>query len=133
MENGLVVGATQRVTGRSRITLFPLDGLTVAYTTRSSDSRGLGDVAIIGVTAPEGATGVHLWRLAAGMYTNPPPAQTQARWLLTQCGRARMVRADDHHDLPDTRWTGELDRAFPLDALFANHTSLRTGRLVLGR
>ncbi|MFF3398016.1 hypothetical protein ACFYW6_05800 [Streptomyces sp. NPDC002659] len=115
----------------SRITVFPLEGLTVAYTTQSSDSRGLGDVAIVGLIDPGTATGDHLWRLAASMYTNPPSSQTQARWILTQCTRARTVRAKAHRDLPDTKWTGDLTREFHLDALFANHAILRTGRLTI--
>ncbi|MFI2345742.1 hypothetical protein ACH492_01485 [Streptomyces sp. NPDC019443] len=115
----------------SRLTVFPLEGLTVAYTTRSSDSRGLGDVAIVGVVEPDSATGDHMWRLAASMYTNPPPSQAQARWILTQCTRARTVRAPTYRDLPDAKWTGDLTREFHLDALFANHTCLRTGRITI--
>ncbi|HET6359947.1 hypothetical protein [Streptomyces sp.] len=115
----------------SRITVFPLEGLTVAYTTQSSDSRGLGDVAIVGLIDPGTATGDHVWRLAASMYTNPPADQTQARWILTQCIRARTVKAPSYRDLPDTKWTGALTREFHLDALFANHTVLRTGRLTI--
>ncbi|WP_406001111.1 hypothetical protein [Streptomyces sp. NBC_00829] len=113
------------------MTVFPLECLTVAYTTQSSDSRGLGDVAIVGVIDPDVATGDHLWRLAATMYTNPPTSQTQARWILTQCNRARTVNAPAYRDLPDAKWTGDLTREFHLDALFANHTSLRTGRLTI--
>jgi hypothetical protein len=115
----------------SRLTVFPLEGLTVAYTTQSSDSRGLGDVAIVGVVAPDSATGDHLWRLAESMYTNPPPGQTEARWILTQCTRARMVKAPTYRDLPDAKWTGDLTKEFRLDGLFANHTTLRTGRLTI--
>ncbi|NUL03667.1 hypothetical protein HRW07_10550 [Streptomyces lunaelactis] len=113
----------------SRLTLFPLEGLSVAYTTQSSDSRGLGDIAVVGIVKPDNATGDHLWRLATGMFTNPPSGQVQARWILTQCTRARMVRAPVYRDLPDAKWTGSLTREFHLDALFANHAILRTGRL----
>ena len=119
------------LSARSRITVFPLEGLTVAYTTQSSDSRGLGDVAIVGVVDPGTATGDHVWRRAASMYTNPPSSQTQARWILTQCTRARTVKAPSYLDLPDSKWTGDLTRAFHLDALFANHAILRTGRLTI--
>ncbi|WP_328677663.1 hypothetical protein OG905_25905 [Streptomyces sp. NBC_00322] len=115
----------------SRITVFPLEGLTVAYTTQSSDSRGLGDVAVVGLIDPATASGDHLWWLAASMYTNPPSSQTQARWILTQCTRARTVRAPSYRDLPDAKWTGDLTREFRLDALFANHAILRTGRLTI--
>ncbi|WP_405597988.1 hypothetical protein OG741_15060 [Streptomyces sp. NBC_01410] len=119
------------LSARSRITVFPLEGLRVAYTTQSSDSRGLGDVAIVGLIDRGTATGDHLWRLAASMYTNPPTSQTQARWILTQCTRARTVKAPSYRDLTDTRWTGDLTREFPLDGLFANHAILRTGRLTI--
>ena len=116
----------------SRLTVFPLEGLTVGYTTQSSDSRGLGDIAIVGVVAPASATGDHLWKLAESMYTNPPPGQTEARWILTQCTRARTVKAADHRDLPDTKWTADLSREFHLDSLFANHLILCTGRIAIG-
>ena len=114
---------------RSRLTVFPLEDLTVAYTTQSSDSRGLGDIAVVGVVEPDNATGDHLWRLAASMYANPPTGQVQARWILTQCTRARIAKAPSHRDLPDARWTGVLSREFRLDALYANHATLLTGRL----
>ena len=119
------------VSAVSRLTVFPLHGLMVAYTTQSSDRRGLGDVGIVAVLEPESAPGEHLWRMAASMYTNPPTAQTQARWILTQCTRARMCRAASHRDLPETKWTAELDRTFHLDNLFANHDILRMGRIVI--
>lgn len=120
------------VSACSRLTVFPLEGLTVAYTTQSSDSRGIGDVAVVGVVAPDSATGDHLWRLAASMFTNPPPGQTEARWILTQCTRARVVSAPAYRDLPDAKWTGDLTKEFRLDALFANHDILRTGRITIG-
>ncbi|MFD9222884.1 hypothetical protein ACFWDI_23385 [Streptomyces sp. NPDC060064] len=119
------------LSARSRLTVFPLEGLTVAYTTQSSDSRSLGDIAIVGVIESDTATGDHLWRLAASMYTNPPTGQTQARWILTQCTRARAVRALSYRDLPDAKWTGHLTREVQLDGLFANHDILRTGRLTI--
>ncbi|NWF31275.1 hypothetical protein HW130_34480 [Streptomyces sp. PKU-EA00015] len=103
----------------------------VAYTTQSSDARVLGDVAIVGVVEPDGATGAHLWCMAASMYSNPPTGQTQARWILTQCIRARMCRAPSYRDLPETKWTAKLDRTFILDGLFANHDVLRTGTLTI--
>ncbi|MFI2368385.1 hypothetical protein [Streptomyces sp. NPDC018833] len=73
-----------------------------------------------------------MWRLAAGMYANTPTDQAQARWILTQCTRARMCRSPSYRDLPDTPWTAQLTRTVPLDELFANHDVLRTGRLVIG-
>lgn len=119
------------VTACSRITLFPLHGLQVAYTTQSSDQRNLGDIAIVGVVEPEATSGDHLWRLAAGMFTNEPTTQVAARWLLTQCTRARMCRAPDHHDRHGAKWTADLTRTVQLDACFANHDVVRTGRIVI--
>lgn len=112
--------------------------MTVAYTTQSSDSRGLGDIAIVGVLAiagvgdPGDATGEHLRRLAVSMYSNPPSRQTQARWILTQCIRARIAWVPSHRDLPGPRWTADLNHEVRLDALFANHALLRTERLAIG-
>ncbi|MEU2433059.1 hypothetical protein ABZ611_26815 [Streptomyces sp. NPDC007861] len=123
--------ATERLTERTRVTVFPLEGLTVAYTTLSSDSRGLGDIAVVAVTAPDTATGDHLWRLAQDMFTNMPSEQQQARWILTQANRARIVNAPTYQDLPQTMWTAGLTRHFRLDGLFANHEILTTGRLTL--
>lgn len=122
---------TLDITAVSRLTVFPLHGLSVAYTTQSSDQRGLGDTAVVAVVEPHGATGDQLWHLAAGMYANPPTTQTQARWILTQCTRARMCRARLHRDLPTARWTATLTRTVHLDALFANHDILRTGTLTI--
>ncbi|MEU0370657.1 hypothetical protein ABZ070_10390 [Streptomyces sp. NPDC006283] len=119
------------VSAVSRLTVFPLHGLQVAYTTQSSDRRGLGDVGIVAVLEPASASGEHLWRMAESMYSNPPTGQTAARWILTQCTRARMCRAPAHRDLPEAKWTAELDRTFHLDGLFANHDIIRTGRLVI--
>ncbi|AWK08798.1 hypothetical protein DDQ41_07545 [Streptomyces spongiicola] len=122
------------ISTRSRVTLFPLEGLTVAYTTRSGDARGLGDIAIVAVTAPDmnpAAAGAALWLLARTSWAGTPGEQQQARWILTQAVRARIVRAHDHQDLPDAKWTADLDRPFRLDALFANHETLLTGRLTV--
>ena len=65
------------------------------------------------------------------MFTNPPPGQTEARWILTQCTRARVVHAPSYRDLPGAKWTGDLTKEFRLDALFANHDVLRTGRITI--
>ncbi|MEV4329595.1 hypothetical protein AB0K02_03500 [Streptomyces sp. NPDC049597] len=119
------------VTAVSRLTVFPLHGLLVAYTTQSSDRRGLGDIAIVGVVGPDNATGDHVWRLAMSMYSNRPTGQAQARWVLTQCIRARMCRALSYRDLPEAKWTAVLTRSMRLDGLFANHDILRTGTLVI--
>lgn len=121
----------EAVSAVSRLTVFPLHGLMVAYTTQSSDQRGLGDVAIVGVVEPADASGEHLWRLAASMFTREPGNQAAARWLLTQCSRARMCRAPDQRDLPGAKWSCEIDRTVRLDSLFANHDIVRTGRLVI--
>ncbi|QKW10923.1 hypothetical protein HUT18_15775 [Streptomyces sp. NA04227] len=121
----------ETVSAISRLTLFPLEELTVAFTTRSSDSRGLGDIAIVCVAEPSTVPGDRLWQLAATMYANTPTSNTLARWILTQCSRARMCRSAQHLDLPHTKWTAELTRTVHLDALFANHEALRTGRMTV--
>ena len=53
----------------------------------------------------------------------------QARWILTQASRARMVT--QYTDLPRATWTAYIRRRFALDALFANHDVLMTGRVEL--
>ncbi|MFC5801458.1 hypothetical protein [Streptomyces formicae] len=124
----------EQLKGRSRVTLFPLEGLTVAYTTQSSDERGLGDIGIVAVTDPHmdaAAAASALWVLARSMWARTSNGQEQARWILTQATRARVVRAPSHEDLPDVEWTAELTRRFQLDGLFANHEILTTGRLAL--
>ncbi|MBT2367010.1 hypothetical protein J7E88_17260 [Streptomyces sp. ISL-10] len=120
-----------QVTAVSRLTVFPLHGLLIAYTTQSSDQRGVGDIAIVCVVSADGASGDRLWRLAASMYSNTPTGQTQARWILTQCTRARMCRAPSYRDLPEAKWTAELTHTMHLDGLFANHDILRTGTLAI--
>ncbi|MGH1553252.1 hypothetical protein ACRAWF_18650 [Streptomyces sp. L7] len=78
------------LTGMSRVTVFPLEALTLAYTTQSSDRRGLGDIGLVAVVDVL-SDGEELWRLAHDLSgrTNGPD---QARWILTQskpgpCGR----------------------------------------------
>jgi hypothetical protein len=115
----------------SRLTVFPLEEFLVAYTSQSSDGRRLGDVALLGVVEPEDASGDHLWRLAASMYADWPSEQEQARWLLTQCTRARVCRAPSYRDLPHAAWTGEFNRTVRLDETFAHHDVLRTGRIAI--
>ncbi|MFJ9714970.1 hypothetical protein ACIRPQ_03335 [Streptomyces sp. NPDC101213] len=97
----------------SRVTVFPLEALTVAYTTRSGDEHSEGE---------------ELWRLARDL-GGRTQEKDQARWILTQASRARTVRA--HVDLPGARWTAHIRRRFVLEALFANHAVLMTGRIVL--
>lgn len=121
----------EAVTAISRLTVFPLHGLMVAYTTQHSDSRGIGDVAVVGILEPENTPGDRLWQLAASMFTNTPSGEAQAKWILTQCLRARMCRAPSYRDLPDAKWTAELSRTFVLSGMFANHDLLRTGQLVI--
>ncbi|MEU1183069.1 hypothetical protein ABZ464_36605 [Streptomyces sp. NPDC005820] len=115
------------LTATSRVTVFPLEELTVAYTTQSSDARGLGDIGLVTVV-DEQADGEELWRLARDLGGRTQGAD-QARWILTQAGRARMVKA--YTDLPDTKWTAHIRRRFELGALFANHEILMTGRIAL--
>lgn len=115
------------LTATSRVTVFPLDNLTVAYTTHSSDTRGLGDIGLVAVLN-EQTDGEELWRLARDLGGRPPRSD-QARWILTQASRARIVAA--YTNLPDAKWTAHIRRRFELDALFANHEILMTGRIVL--
>lgn len=100
---------------------------TVACTTHSGDSRGLGDIGLVTVV-DEQAYGEELWRLARdlGGRTHVPD---RARWILTQTSRARVVTA--YTDLPDAEWTAHVRRRVVLDALFANHDVLMTGRIAL--
>lgn len=69
--------------------------------------------------------GSHLARDLGGR-TN---GRDQARWILTQASRARMVAT--YKNLPDTTWTAYIRRRFELDALFTNHDVLVTGRMAL--
>ncbi|MFI6465392.1 hypothetical protein [Streptomyces sp. NPDC050538] len=125
------------LTATSRVTVFPLEGLTVAYTTQSSDQRGLGDIGLVTVVGKgeEGREGGQddgdsLWRLAHDLGGRTHGGD-QARWIITQASRARMVRA--YTDLPHAKWTAHINRRFELDALFANHEVLMTGRIALVR
>ncbi|MEU8650395.1 hypothetical protein [Streptomyces sp. NPDC048737] len=111
----------------SRVTVFPLETLTVAYTTQSGDERGLGDIGLVTIVDEHG-DGDELWRLARDLGGRNQEGD-QARWILTQASRARTVRA--YVDLPGARWTAHIRRRFVLDALFANHEVLLTGRIIL--
>ncbi|MFF2211405.1 hypothetical protein [Streptomyces antibioticus] len=113
--------------GVGRVTVFPLEDLTVAYTTRSGDGRGLGEVGVVGVVGGRG-DGEELWRLAQGL-GGRGHGQEAARWILVQASRARVVAA--FTDLRDVTWTAYVRRRFVLDALFANHEVLVTGRMEL--
>ncbi|WP_262005229.1 hypothetical protein [Streptomyces sp. FIT100] len=128
------MSTTNEIKGRGRVTVFPLEGLTVAYTTQSSDERGLGDIAVVAVTEPHTdalAAGAALWVLARNAWERASNSQEQARWIITQAMRARMIKAHPYEDLPDVEWAAELTRHFRLDGLFANHEILTTGRLTL--
>jgi hypothetical protein len=111
----------------SRVTVFPLDDLTIAYTTQSTDQRSLGDIGLVTVV-DEHSDGDELWRLARELGGRTAD-QDQARWILTQASRARMVSA--YANLPDATWTAYIRRRLELDALFANHDVLLTGRIAL--
>ncbi|MCX4738918.1 hypothetical protein [Streptomyces antibioticus] len=113
--------------GVGRVTVFPLEHLTVAYTTRSGDGRGLGEVGVVAVVGERG-DGEEVWRLAQGL-GGRVHGQEQARWILTQASRARVVAA--FTELRDVKWTAYVRRRFVLDALFANHEVLVTGRMEL--
>ncbi|MEU5597294.1 hypothetical protein [Streptomyces sp. NPDC020298] len=115
------------LTATSRVTVFPLEGLTVAYTTQSSDERQLGDLGVVTVVDAQ-SNGDELWRLARDLGGRTSGGE-QARWILTQASRARVVTT--HKDLPNAKWTAHIHRSFGLDALFANHEVLMTGRITL--
>ncbi|MFJ9421583.1 hypothetical protein [Streptomyces sp. NPDC101249] len=115
------------LTSTSRVTVFPLENLTVAYTTRSGDTRHLGDIALVAVVREQG-DGEELWRLAR-VLGGRVQEEDQARWILTQASRARVVMA--HGDLPHAQWTAHVGRRFALGSLFANHDVLLTGRMTL--
>ncbi|MGY4740885.1 hypothetical protein [Streptomyces sp. ATMOS53] len=115
------------LTATSRVTVFPLDNLTVAYTTHSSDTRGLGDIGLVTVV-DEQTDGNELWQLAYDL-GGRPQVSDQARWILTQASRARTVAA--YTNLPDAKWTAHIHRRHELDTLFANHELLMTGRITL--
>jgi len=115
------------LTATSRVTVFPLESLTVAYTTQSSDEHGLGDIGLVTVVG-EQSDGDELWRLARDLGGRTDDGE-QARWILTQASRARMVTT--YKDLPDATWTAHIRRRFELDSLFANHDVLMTGRIGL--
>ncbi|MGV9554972.1 hypothetical protein [Streptomyces sp. NPDC003522] len=121
------------LTATSRVTVFPLDALTVAYTTRSGDERGLGEIGLVAVVGRHrdgdgDGDGEELWGLAREVGGRAQEGE-QARWILTQASRARVVGAGA--DLPDVRWTAYIRRRFVLDTLFANHDVLVTGRMIL--
>jgi hypothetical protein len=120
------------LTATSRVTVFPLEKLTVAYTTQSSDLRGLGDIGLVTVVQEDGDElgqyGDELWQLARDLGGRTTDGD-QARWILTQASRARMVSA--YTNLPDATWTAYIRRRFALDPLFANHDVLMTGRIEL--
>ena len=115
------------LTATSRVTIFPLDSLTIAYTTQSTDQRGLGDIGLVTVV-DEHSDGDELWRLARELGGRTAD-QDRARWILTQASRARMINA--YANLPDATWKAYVRRRFELDALFANHDVLVTGRIAL--
>ncbi|WP_405660855.1 hypothetical protein [Streptomyces sp. NBC_00079] len=114
----------------SRVTVFPLEGLTVAYTTQSSDERGLGDIGLVAVVDELAGDGDELWRLARGLGGRSTGGD-QARWILTQASRARVANA--YTDLRSATWTAYVRRRFALGSLFANHDVVMTGRIELPR
>ncbi|MFD9435232.1 hypothetical protein [Streptomyces sp. NPDC060002] len=115
------------LTATGRVTVFPLEGLSVAYTTHSGDARGLGDIGLVTVVDEQG-DGDELWHLARSLGGRLNGGD-QARWILTQASRARVVMA--YTDLPDISWTAYIRRHVELGMLFANHESLMTGRITM--
>ncbi|MFE0802250.1 hypothetical protein [Streptomyces sp. NPDC058812] len=110
----------------SRVTLFSLDHLAVAYTTRSSDDRALGDIGLVAVVDAD-SNGDELWRLARDL-GGRSTSQEQARWILTQAVRARIVNSGE---VGNVEWTAHIGRCFELGTIFANHDVLATGRIAL--
>jgi len=110
----------------SRVSVFRLEGLSVAYTTYSSDARGLGDVGVVAVLDDEVSEGWELWKLAERL-GGRNALQEQARWILTQAGRARVAGAA--RELPGAAWEAVVGRRHELGALFMNHEVLVTGRM----
>lgn len=110
----------------SRVTLFSLDRLPVAYTTRSTDERELGDIGLVAVVDAN-SNGDELWRLSRDLGGRSTPEE-QARWILTQAVRARIVNSGD---VGSVKWTAHISRRFELGMLFANHEVLTTGRITL--
>ncbi|MET7682830.1 hypothetical protein [Streptomyces sp. NPDC005423] len=115
------------LTATSRVTVFPLGALTLAYTSQSSDARGLGDIGLVAVVDALG-DGEELWRLARDLGGRGRDAD-QARWILTQASRARVVAG--YTDLPYATWTAYIRRRFGLDGSYVNHDFLFTGRITL--
>ncbi|WP_222109417.1 hypothetical protein [Streptomyces cupreus] len=109
------------------MTVFPLEELTIAYTTRSSDERRFGDIGVVAVV-DENSDGEELWRLALSLGGRVSD-EDRARWILTQAHRARMVNA--YTDLWRAVWTARIRRRFELTSLFANHDVLMTGGMRL--
>ncbi len=87
----------------------------------------LGEIGLVAVVDDQ-ADGDALWRLAQQL-GGRGHGQDQARWILTQASRARMVAS--FTDLVEAKWTAYIRRRFALDALFANHEILMTGRMDL--
>ncbi|MCF3107112.1 hypothetical protein IPZ58_37015 [Streptomyces roseoverticillatus] len=117
------------MSGASRITVFPLEGHTVGYTNQSSDGRGLGDIAVIGVIDPTGTGGETLWRLAREFCRARDLPDDHARWIITQASRVRMTGSYE----PPGRWTATISRRYELPSLFSNHGVLLTGVITLAR
>jgi hypothetical protein len=115
------------LTATSRVTVFPLGTLTLAYATQSSDERGLGDIGLVAVVDVV-SDGEELWQLALSLGGRSSGAD-RACWILTQAHRARVVAA--YTDLPRVTWTAYIRRRVHLDALFVNHYILLTGRIAL--
>ncbi|MFH9606888.1 hypothetical protein [Streptomyces sp. NPDC017448] len=121
--------------GKSRVTVFPLGDVSLAYTSWSSDSRGIGDVGIVALLLveeeeeeqPEG----QVWKVIERLWGRRAPEREVAEWLLMQALRCRVVHSARYRDLPDAEWTAELSRQVHLGRVFTNHEVLATGSLRL--
>lgn len=119
--------------GVSRVTVFPLEGLLLAYTSWSSDSRGLGDVGIVGVCANRSgaAVGDELWATARSMWGRIAKDQEVAEWILTQALRCRVVHSPRYLDLLEAKWEANLSKQHSMGKVYANHEVLATGSMTL--
>lgn len=118
----------ETLSSTSRVTRFQIDAIECAYTTYSSDSRGLGDIGIIGpVSADETETGGLLWQLAVRYCSERAQIWNHAEWIITQARRVAILQAPAV--MP---WTAHVGRTHAIGTLYANHETLKTARFDLG-
>lgn len=117
----------ETLSSTSRVTRFQIDAIECAYTTYSSDSRGLGDIGIIGPVSPDAAeTGSVMWQLATRYCSERAQIWNHAEWIITQARRVAILQAPAV--MP---WTVHIGRTHAMGTLYANHETLKTGRFDL--